>query len=82
MALARGAMYAQRVDIYLAPTWDNSDAWVATLRHIAKEGGQFVIGVAPLLRGCDVPDELRGTLYGLDERLDVARPHHHRRARR
>jgi nitrilase len=64
MPLARAAIYAQHCDIYLAPTWDNSDTWVATLRHIAKEGGQFVIGVAPLLRGSDVPEELRGTLYG------------------
>ena len=47
MPLARAAMYAQGVDIYLAPTWDNSDTWIATLRHIAKEGGVHVIGVAP-----------------------------------
>jgi predicted amidohydrolase len=32
MPLARAALYAQGVDIYLAPTWDNSDAWVPTLR--------------------------------------------------
>jgi nitrilase len=67
MPLARAAIYAQHCDIYLAPTWDNSDTWVATLRHIAKEGRQYVIGVAPLLRGSDVPEDLRGTLYGLDD---------------
>ena len=44
-------MYAQGIDVYLAPTWDNSDTWVATLQHIAKEGRVYVIGVAPLLRG-------------------------------
>src|SRR5680860_1418943 len=66
MPLARAATYAPHCHIYLAPTWDNSDTWVATLRHIAKEGGQFVIGVAPLLRGSDVPEDLRGTLYGLE----------------
>ena len=64
MPLARAAMYAQGVDIYLAPTWDNSDTWIATLRHIAKEGGVHVIGVAPVLRGSDVPAELRGDIYG------------------
>jgi nitrilase len=64
MPLARAAMYARGVDIYLAPTWDNSDTWVATLRHIAKEGRVYVIGVAPLLRGADVPAQLRGDLYG------------------
>jgi nitrilase len=67
MPLARAAIYAQQCDIYLAPTWDNSDTWVATLQHIAKEGRQFVLGVAPLLRGSDVPEELRGTLYGSAE---------------
>jgi nitrilase len=64
MPLARAAVYAQGCEIYLAPTWDNSDSWVATLRHIAKEGRVFVIGVAPLLRATDVPPELRGDLYG------------------
>ena len=38
MPLARAALYAQGIDVYLAPTWDNSDIWVPTLRHIAKEG--------------------------------------------
>jgi len=60
MPLARFAMYAQGVDVWCAPTWDFGDAWVATLRHIAKEGRVFVIGVAPLLRGSDVPDDVPG----------------------
>jgi nitrilase len=67
MPLARAAMYAKGVDIYVAPTWDNSDSWVATLRHIAKEGRCYVIGVSPLLRGSDVPAELRGETYGGDD---------------
>jgi nitrilase len=64
MPLARAAMYAQGVDVYLAPTWDNSDTWLATLRHIGKEGGCYVLGIAPVLRGMDVPAELRGDIYG------------------
>jgi nitrilase len=67
MPLARAAMYARGVDIWLAPTWDNADAWLATLRHIAKEGRCYVVGVAPVLRGSDVPDELRGDRYGGDD---------------
>ena len=66
MPLARAAMYARGVDIYLAPTWDNSDTWLATLRHIAKEGRVYVVGVAPLLHGGLVPPELRGDLYRAD----------------
>ena len=60
MPLARYAMYAKGIDVYVAPTWDNGDSWVATLRHIAKEGRVYVIGVAPLLRGSDVPDGVPG----------------------
>jgi nitrilase len=66
MPLARAAMYAQGVEIYLAPTWDNSEEWVATLQHIAKEGRTYVVGVAPLLRGSDVPEDLRGEIYRAD----------------
>ena len=60
MPLARFAMYAQGIDVWCAPTWDNGDTWVATLRHIAKEGRVYVIGVAPLLRGSDVPKDVPG----------------------
>jgi nitrilase len=67
MPLARTAMYAQGVEIYLAPTWDNSDSWVASMRHIAKEGRCYVLAVAPVLRGSDVPEELRGDRYGRDD---------------
>ncbi|HVM14468.1 MAG TPA: carbon-nitrogen hydrolase family protein [Egibacteraceae bacterium] len=60
MPLARAALYAQGVDILLAPTWDTSEVWVPTLRHIAKEGRVHVIGVAPLLRGSDLPGDVPG----------------------
>jgi nitrilase len=63
MPLARAAMYGRGVDVYLAPTWDTSDVWVPTLRHIAKEGGVYVVGVAQLLRGSDVPEHLNHGLY-------------------
>jgi nitrilase len=63
MPLARTAMYAQGVDIWLAPTWDNDDAWIASLRHIAKEGRCYVLGVSPVIRASDVPADLRGSTY-------------------
>lgn len=67
-AAARQA-YAKGVDVWAAPTWDTSDVWVPTLRHLAKEGRMYVIGVAPLLRGSDVPADLPGRdeLYGGEE---------------
>ena len=44
MPLARCAMYAQGVEIYIAPTYDSGDRWIATLQHIAREGGCWVVG--------------------------------------
>jgi nitrilase len=69
MPLARVAMYEQGVDIWLAPTWDNSDVWVASMQHIAKEGRCYVVGVNTCLRGSDVPADLPGRddLYGGDD---------------
>ncbi|MBW3619939.1 MAG: carbon-nitrogen hydrolase family protein [Actinobacteria bacterium] len=69
MPLARFAMYAQGIDVYLAPTWDNSETWVPTLRHIAKEGRCHVVGITACLRGSDVPADIEGRdeLYAGDD---------------
>ncbi|MFN2220694.1 MAG: carbon-nitrogen hydrolase family protein [Anaerolineae bacterium] len=56
MPLARYAIYAWGTQIYVAPTWDRGDLWLTTLRHIAKEGGVFVIGCAMPLHMDDIPD--------------------------
>ncbi|MFI5042136.1 MAG: carbon-nitrogen hydrolase family protein [Acidimicrobiales bacterium] len=66
MPLARAALYAQGIDIHLAPTWDNSDVWVSTMRHIAKEGRVFVAGVTSCIRCADLPLDVPGRdeLYG------------------
>ncbi|MEP2935374.1 MAG: carbon-nitrogen hydrolase family protein [Gilvibacter sp.] len=44
MPLARMAMFSKGVQIYLAPTADSREAWIATMRHIALEGRCFVLG--------------------------------------
>jgi len=69
MPLARAALYEQGVDVLLAPTWDNSDEWVPTLRHIAKEGQVFVVGITAHLSGSHVTRDLPGAddIYGGDE---------------
>ena len=56
MPLARYAMYAWGTQIYVAPTWDSSDSWLATLRHIAREGRCFVIGCCIAMRTAAIPD--------------------------
>jgi nitrilase len=47
MPLARFALYAQNIDIYVAPTWDSGETWLATMNHIAREGGCWVLCTAP-----------------------------------
>jgi nitrilase len=64
MPLARAAMYARGVDVYLAPTWDNSALWIATMQHIAREGGCYVVGVTSVLSTEQVPEDLRGEYAG------------------
>jgi nitrilase len=56
MPLARYALYAQNMDILVAPTWDCGDEWIATMKHIAKEGGCWVIGAGTALQGKDLPE--------------------------
>jgi nitrilase len=64
MPLARNAMYAWGTQIYVAPTWDCSEDWVLSLRHIAKEGGMFVIGCCIAMRVEDIPERYEfTTLY-------------------
>jgi nitrilase len=55
MPLARYALYAQGVEVYVASTWDEGDTWTASMRHIASEGRCWVIGSGCALHGDDVP---------------------------
>lgn len=57
MPLARYALYAQNIEILVNPTWDHGETCLATLRHIAKESGSWVIGTATALQGNDIPDD-------------------------
>lgn len=58
MPLARYALYAQNIDIYVAPSWDSGDTWLATMQHIAREGGCWVIGCATALEASDIPTDI------------------------
>lgn len=57
MPLARYALYVQGIEVYINPTWDNGETCLASLRHIAKEAGSWVIGTATALQGGDVPED-------------------------
>lgn len=56
MPLARYTMYASGVQIYLAPTWDQGEPWLSTLRHIAKEGRTYVVGCCIAMQKSDILD--------------------------
>lgn len=43
MPLARTALYAKGVQLYIAPTADAREVWQSTIRHIALEGRCFVL---------------------------------------
>lgn len=58
MPLARYALYSQNIDIYCAPTWDSGDTWLATMQHIAREGGCWVIGCATSMEASDIPEDV------------------------
>jgi len=57
MPLARYALYAQGVEIYVAPTYDSGDGWIGTLQHIAREGCCWVVGSGNALKVGDIPDD-------------------------
>ena len=65
MPLARYALYAQGVEIYIAPTYDAGDAWIGTLQHIAREGRCWVAGSGFAMRVADIPEDFpaRAELY-------------------
>lgn len=58
MPLARFHLYAQGVDVWVAPTLATGDAWVATMRHLAREGRMFVIGVNPCIHADQIPPSI------------------------
>ena len=58
MPLARNAMYQNGVQILAAPTWDKSDHWLLSMKHVAREGGLFVVSTCMALRMDDIPDRL------------------------
>ncbi|MCC7144967.1 MAG: carbon-nitrogen hydrolase family protein [Phycisphaeraceae bacterium] len=61
MPLARMAMYAKGVGVYLAPTADFRQPWQATLQHIAYEGRCYVLGCNQYVTRAMYPADLRDT---------------------
>jgi len=60
MPLYRTALYAKGVQIYVAPTADSRDGWIASMRHIALEGRCFVLSSNQFARRRDYPADYPG----------------------
>jgi nitrilase len=55
MPLARFALYESGVEIYIASTADDGDAWQATLVHIARESRAYVVSPCHFQRASSYP---------------------------
>lgn len=68
MPLARNAIYESGAQILASPTWDKSPNWLQTMRHIAREGGLFVVSTCIAIKMDDIPDEYEFKKYYPEDR--------------
>jgi len=62
MPFMRVAMYARGVELYCAPTVDDREVWVSSMRHIAVEGRCFVLSACQFARRGDYPADVENRL--------------------
>jgi len=69
MPLTRFYLYSQGIDVWFAPTLATGDGWVATMRHIAREGRCYVVGINPCLHVDQIPPNFpnRDRVWKTDE---------------
>lgn len=65
MPLARYALYAQGLEVHVAPTYDAGESSLGTMQHIAREGRCWVICAGTALASSDIPADFpdRDKLY-------------------
>jgi len=62
MPMLRMAMYAKNVALYCAPTADDRDTWLMSMRHVALEGRCFVLSACQFIRKGNFPETVRVSL--------------------
>lgn len=55
MPMLRAAMFAQRIQVYCAPTADGRATWLPSMQHIAMEGRCFVMSANQFCKRSDYP---------------------------
>ncbi len=59
MPLARFSLYESGIEIYLAPTADDTEDWHDSLKHIARESRSFVLSCCVYQRASSYPDDVQ-----------------------
>jgi nitrilase len=72
MPLLRMSMYAKGIELYCAPTADDRDTWLSTMRHVALEGRCFVLTACQHVRRGDCPEDY-ATVQGNEPQTVIMR---------
>ena len=62
MPMLRMAMYSKNVALYCAPTADDRETWLPSMRHVALEGRCFVLTACQFIRKKAFPETVRVSL--------------------
>jgi nitrilase len=58
MPLVRYSLYGRGIELYVAPTYDEGEAWQSTIRHIGREGRVYVVGCCMVLKKKDILERM------------------------
>jgi nitrilase len=59
MPLARFSLYESGVEVYLAPTAEDSEQWHDSMKHIARESRAFVLSCCVYQRASSYPEDVQ-----------------------